>query len=320
MPVPEAATAQLQLRATGVTDVGLKRRHNEDFIVVRDDLALYAVCDGAGGHDSGDVAAETAARSMGSFLEQSNEASHGVPPFDRFGLAVDARRLATALHRANADVLSVSRAMGSKKGMGAVVVATLFSSASALVHVAHAGDSRCYRLRAGNLEQLTQDHSVINDVIEQRPDIEEEMLARLPRNAVTRALGVDEHLRVSTKSYEVVDGDRYLLCSDGLTGPVSASTIGQILRKGVPPEETVALLIEAAKAGGAPDNVSAIVIDCVSPRTAALPITISHVEDSDESRDSQPELLILGVEDVSVEGTDVTNDEELARLLSGLMK
>jgi len=320
MTAEQATTPQLQLRAAGVTDVGLKRKHNEDFIVVRDDLALFAVCDGAGGHDSGDVAAETAARSMGSFVEHTAEAQRGRPPFDRFGLAVDARRLATALHRANADVLSVSRAMGSKKGMGAVVVATLFSTESGLVHVAHAGDSRCYRLRAGNLEQLTKDHSVINDVIEQRPDIEEEMLARLPRNAVTRALGVDEHLRVTTKSYEVVDGDRFLLCSDGLTGPVSTSTIGEILQRGAAPEETVALLIEAAKAGGAPDNVSSIVIDCTSPRTAALPITVSQTDEDGEGRDSQPELLIVGVEDVSVGGADLTDDEELARLLSGLVK
>jgi len=319
MVEPATSETELSLTTAGVTDVGLKRKHNEDVIVVRDDLALYAVCDGAGGHDAGDVAAKTAAHRIAQYIEETSPASVGAPVFDRFGLAVGARRLATAFHRANKDVVALARAMGSKKGMGAVAVGTLFSRQTSLVHLAHAGDSRCYRLRAGNLEQLTRDHSVLNDVIEQRPDLDDQMLSQLPRNAVTRALGIEEGLRVTTTSFEVVDGDRYLLCSDGLSGPVATPKLAEILATQAAPSETAAALINAAKAGGAPDNVSAIVIDCHGPRRSALPITAQGPAGNDD-RDAGPELLILGVEDVGLEGLETVDDEELARMLSGLLK
>lgn len=318
MNVAPAGHAELVLRVAGASDPGSKRSHNEDVAIVREDLAFYAVIDGAGGHDSGDVAAATAARVATEHVARTHKKSG--PAFDRFGLAIDARRLGTALHLANDAVLELSRALGSKKGMGAVVVAALFSPRASLMHVAHAGDSRCYRLRGGNLEQLTQDHSVINDVIEQRPDVDSEMLSRLPRKAVTRALGIDQDIRIPLRSYEVVDGDRYLLCSDGLTGPVRTLALGEILARGVAPDETVAALIDAAKAGGAPDNVTAVVIDCGSPRHAALPITSVPPGAPNDSRDSQPELLILAVEEIGTDLSEVTDDDELAKLLSGLLK
>lgn len=318
MNVAPSGHGEFVIRVAGASDAGSKRGHNEDVAVVREDLALFAVIDGAGGHDAGDVAAATAARVMTEHVVRTHKTTG--PAFDRFGLAIDARRIGTALHAANTAVLELSRALGSKKGMGAVVVAVLFSPRAALMHVAHAGDSRCYRLRLGNLEQLTQDHSVINDVIEQRPDVDSEMLSRLPRKAVTRALGIDEDIRIPLRSYEVVDGDRFLLCSDGLTGPVRTRALSEILGRGLSPDETVAALIDAAKAGGAPDNVTAIVIDCGSPRHAALPITSVPPGAPGDSRDSQPELLILAVEEVNADLSAITDDDELAKLLSGLLK
>src|SRR6185295_2804941 len=112
---------------------------------------------------------------------------------------------------------AAARASKEKEGMGTTIVAAVPAPRSGAIHVAHVGDSRCYRLRARHFEQLTEDHSLLNDVLESWPDVDDSALARLPRNVVTRALGMDEKLRVSIRSYEMVGGDRYLLCSDGLT-------------------------------------------------------------------------------------------------------
>ena len=208
MPSTEAA---LTLDAFGLSDIGFVRKTNEDVIVIRDDLALYAVFDGAGGHDAGDIAAQAAARSVQKHLAESQAEAMSQPEFDSFGIALDGRRLATAMHQANKSVTDIANAAKSRRGMGTTVVALLFSKRSSLVHVVHAGDSRCYRLRAGNLEQLTVDHSMINDVIEQRPDLEDSVLSSLPQHAVTRALGMEDRLRVPLASHQVVDGDRFLL-------------------------------------------------------------------------------------------------------------
>lgn len=320
MTGPTTASHELSLSSFGLSDVGLKRKSNEDVVVVRDDLALYAVFDGAGGHEAGDVAAQTAAHALQAHLTQTEAEARERPVFDAFGIALDGRRLATAVHRANRSVVEVARAAKVRRGMGSTVVALLFSRGPSLVHVVHAGDSRCYRLRAGNLEQLTADHSMINDVIEQRPDLDDEVLSSLPQHAVTRALGMDEKLRVPLGSHQVVDGDRFLLCSDGLTGEVTPELIADALSRGHPPAETVVELIDLAKAEGAPDNVSAVVVDCHGPRLAAVPVyDRSSVDIPAAQRASEPELLLLGIEEIAL-GDLVSGDvEELSQVLARLM-
>jgi protein phosphatase len=204
--------------------------------------------------------------------------------------------------------------------MGATVVALQFTLRSSMAHVAHAGDSRCYRWRDGHLEQLTCDHSMLNDVLEQRPDIDDGLLARIPRNAVTRALGAEDDLRVPLLSLEVVDGDRFLLCSDGLSGPVPAAEIAHVLDRRESPEETVRALMDVTKAAGAPDNVAVIVVDCHGPRRAALPIDDrSHPDIERDLRSSEPELLLLGIEELALESTG-DDEADLQRVLAALLK
>lgn len=311
----------LVLDAFGLSDVGLKRKTNEDVVVVRDDLALYAVCDGAGGHEAGDVAAAAAARTVQKHVAETESEARAKPDFDPFGIAVDGRRLAAAVHRANQSVADIARAAKSRRGMGTTIVALLFTRHASLVHVVHAGDSRCYRWRAGNLEQLTSDHSMINDVIEQRPDLDDEVLASLPQHAVTRALGMEEKLRVPLGSHQVVDGDRFLLCSDGLTGEVPPEAIAEVLARKDPPAETVVALIDLAKAEGAPDNVSALVIDCHGPRRAAVPVyDRSSIDTSAASRASEPELLLLGIEEVALEDIVGADVDDLGAALERLLR
>jgi PPM family protein phosphatase len=307
-------TAQLVLQASGATDVGKRRTHNEDAVLVRDDLSLYLVADGAGGHNAGEVASALCARSMANYFGATIRSTHQSPEFNRFGIPNGARRLSAAVLKANRDIVEISRSSQAHRGMGTTVVATCFSPRSGLLHVAHVGDSRCYRLRAGQLELLTKDHSLLTDVIEQRPELDDEVLARLPKNVVTRALGMDGQLRVSMRSHAVVAGDRYLLCSDGLSGPLPATEIAATLGQGDSPQRSATRLIELANAAGGPDNIAVLVLHCQSGDGPALPAESAPPSTADQPRDfetdhSDPELLILGIEDLDIaEGKESASD------------
>lgn len=313
MNQPSDNVPELRLSGAGATDRGRRRKLNEDRFVARDDLLLYAICDGAGGHNAGDVAAALAARSITNYMGATVRSAFEKPEFDRFGIANGARRISAAVHKANTDIVEIARTSHQHHGMGTTVVAASFTPRSGLIHVAHVGDSRCYRLRGGHLEQLTQDHSLLTDLVENRPELDDKLLGRLPRSIITRALGVEETLRVSVRSYAVVEGDRYLLCSDGLYAPVAASTIARILRDVDDEEEATHLLIAAANEAGGPDNVSVVVVDCAEGPDTALPSGISGPAPTDMvPLEPDPELLILGYEDVDL--NDTASDELLESL------
>ena len=293
---------RLQVLGAGSTDPGQRRRLNEDRIAVRDDLQLYLVCDGAGGHNAGEVAAALAARSIVNYLAATAADAENLPEFDRFGIPYGARRLSAAVHKANRDVAEISRTSHQHRGMGTTVVAIVFSPRSGLMHVAHVGDSRCYRLRARNLELLTQDHSLLTDVLEYRPDLDDTKLDRIPRNIITRALGVSDDLRVSIRSHPVISGDRYLLCSDGLSGPVPAPFMSELLRMSESTDRVAQHLILAANAAGGPDNISAVVVDCSTGPDTALPLGPTEPPPPPDSEmDDDPELLILGSEEIDLD-------------------
>jgi PPM family protein phosphatase len=309
---PEQFT-ELTVSGSGTSDKGKKRKLNEDRLAVRDDLQLYLVCDGAGGHNAGDVAAALAVRSITNYIGATVRAAYERPEFDRFGIANGARRISAAVHKANNDIIQISRTSYQHRGMGTTVVAASFTPRSGLVHVAHVGDSRCYRFRAGHLELLTQDHSLLTDVVENRPELDDTMLDRLPRNIITRALGVDPELRVSVRSYAVVEGDRYVLCSDGLYAPLPATAISSVLRETVSSDEAAQHLVDCANDAGGPDNIAVVVVDCASGPEVALPSGLTAPPPSpNEHYVPDPELLILGVEDVDLD--DSASDELLQSL------
>jgi protein phosphatase len=318
---PPAAPAALTLKAAGRTDVGKRRQHNEDVVLVREDLGLFVVADGAGGHNAGEVASALSCRSIENYFGATIRATHDLPEFDRLGLPNGARRLSRAVHKANRDVVEISRTSPEHRGMGTTVVAACFSPRSSLVHVAHVGDSRCYRLRGGHLEQLTQDHSLLTDALEQRPELEEDVLARLPRNIVTRVLGLEDQVRVSIRSYAVAGGDRYLLCSDGLSGPVPAGEIAETLRRAEAPAAIAEKLVALANRHGGPDNVAAIVIEFQeSPATVAGPAAPAIVQAAAATPESpaDPELLILGIQDLDVAELMSASDD-LLKAIEGLL-
>lgn len=311
---------QLVLSAFGDTHIGRIRPLNEDMVLVCDEQQLYVVADGAGGHASGELASRLAIRSIDNYFGATVRATHERPEFDRFGIPSGARRLSRAILKANRDVIEV--AQGAHRGMGTTVVAAAFSPRSALMHVASVGDSRCYRWRAGHLELMTQDHSLITDIIEQRPDLDDTMLDRLPKNVVTRALGMDESLRVSLRSHAVVAGDKYLLCSDGLSNQVLAEDIAETMSRDETPERTVQRLIAIANAAGGIDNIAALVVVCeggferARPADSVPPGRQAALEELEAGRESDPELLLLAIEDLDAAGAE--RAEDLARRLGEL--
>lgn len=285
-------------------------------MLVRADLFLYAVADGAGGHRSGEVASALAARSLENYFGATVRRTHKQPEFDRFGMATGARRLSAAILKANADVIEIARSSPEHRGMATTIVAACFSPRSAMMHVGHAGDSRCYRLRAGHLEQLTQDHSLLTDVLEQRPEIDDDQLERIPKNVVTRAIGFDPKLRISLRSHAVVAGDRFLLCSDGLSGMVSTATIAEILAEKAAPEAIVHRLLAEANSNGGHDNISVLVVECTDgPVSDSVPPpTTREVSLGPEADTTEPEMLILGIEELESLNAASASDELLSAL------
>jgi protein phosphatase len=288
----------------GATDIG-RREHNEDHILLRPELGLYLLADGAGGHNAGNVASALATTTVAHVFETSATSLEDRPEVDDFGLWTMARRLAAAIQRANEEVVDVAKKTARYQGMGTTLVAVAFSADGDMIHIAHVGDSRCYRVRGGVLEALTVDHSLVVDVLETRPDADDQLLARMPRHVVTRALGMEENVRVSIRSLRVLAGDEYLLCSDGLTDVLNDERIEEVLSEPRTPEDHVRALVEAALAAGALDNIGAVVVACRETEVAqkrrpstrpSQPPAPPPLPETRIPFSSAPEIIIVGVE------------------------
>jgi PPM family protein phosphatase len=255
---PELAAAPaLRLSLVGRTHPGRVRDHNEDHLRIHRPSGLVVLADGMGGHNAGEVASALAAVSIENFFLASR---HGTVPPDLEGDAGSAAgsggRLAAAVRKANADVFEISRTHEKHRGMGTTVVALHVDLSTAMAYIAHVGDSRCYRLRAGSLEALTRDHSLIGDAIAWKPDITEAELAILPKNMISRAVGRRESVEVDLRGELLEIGDVFLLCSDGLSGMVRDPEILEALKAAQSLEAACDALIDRANAAGGEDNVT----------------------------------------------------------------
>lgn len=268
MVASERTGCPLKIVAAGDTHVG-GRSFNEDAVLLRPDLDLYLVADGAGGHNAGNVASALATSAIAHYFEETAGEATGEATFDVLGLPTAARRLATAIHRANGEVVEQQQTSERHHGMGTTIVAAMPHPETRTLHLAHVGDSRCYRLRDGRLEQLTQDHTLINDVLELSPEIDEAAAAALPRNVTTQALGMSPRVRVTVRSFELAAGDCHLLCTDGLTRVLDDEEIWAALCEGGPPERVVRRLVDRAIEAGPTDNLAVAVFACDGP--AATP-------------------------------------------------
>jgi PPM family protein phosphatase len=299
---PLITTRAVSPHAAGGTNIG-QREHNEDNVLLRPEIGLFLLADGAGGHNAGNVASALATSTVANVFETSGSSLADRPDIDQFGLWTDARRLAAAIHRANLEIIDIAKKSSRYRGMGTTVVALAFSQGSDVIHIAHVGDSRCYRLRAGMIDLLTVDHSLMMDVLETNPDADDALIARMPRHVVTRALGMDETMRVSVRTQRTAPGDIYLLCSDGLSGVLEDENIEAVLHEPRTPDGHVRALIEAALGAGAQDNVAALVIEC---RETEVPTKRRPSHRPPEGLvmpppvrgpiGSAPEIIIVGVE------------------------
>ena len=255
--------------AAGLSDVGRERSHNEDRYVLLPEFNVFVVADGMGGHQSGEVASRMAASSIATYF-RSDPAPPAPPP------TTVGERLKAAVVEANARIFQRADDARMYRGMGTTVVAAAFSTPETTLYVAHAGDSRCYRIRSGTSVQLTRDHSLLSDALLERPELTESDLAYLPRNVITRALGIAPTVDVDLAAVRVELGDVFLLCSDGLHGLIDDEEISDIVTDTLVLTDACAKLIERANAAGGRDNITAVLIRIEEedePWSTRMPIT-----------------------------------------------
>ena len=248
------------IEAYGRTDVGRRRKINEDSFLVSPETSLYAVCDGMGGHNAGEVASKMAIETISSFVERSAVEKEITWPWCLdANVSFDANRLKTAIRLANARVYQAADNREELTGMGTTVVAVLVSPG--LVTIGSAGDSRCYRVRDGELSQLTRDDSwvsaALGEGILNSDDVEHHPL----RNVITKAVGARDTIDLEVVEHDLKVGDLLMLCSDGLHGMINDQDIKRIL---VPAPESLeaasARLVDAANEAGGRDNVSVVLL------------------------------------------------------------
>ncbi len=258
---------------------------------MRRELDLFCLADGAGGENAGNVASSMALASIAHRFEETKDAK--TPTFDVLGVPSAARRLSAAVHRANADIVQLARESDRYRGMGTTVVATFVETERAVLHLGHVGDSRCYRLRGDLVELLTQDHSLANDVLELAPELDDEKARKLPTRVVTRALGMEPTVRVAMQSIALAPGDRYLLCSDGLTDQLEEEQIADALRQDLRPDAQVKLLLDIAHAAKARDNVAVIVLEVQAVTAEDWPTPSLRARPESRRDADAPEIVII---------------------------
>lgn len=250
----------LRFIAAGRTDVGLIREHNEDSFALLDKHGLFLVADGMGGHLAGDVASKLATETVSTFFDSTVKEDATWPFHYDPALSVEENRLITGIKMANRTIYEASVRNPEQRGMGTTVVGALVSPTQRKVYIGHVGDSRCYRVRGQSIVQLTQDHSLINEYLRAMPDLSEAQRIDLPKNVITRALGMSDVVMVDLYADDARPGDVYVLCSDGLSGMLTDPEILGVVRGHGAPEAISGALVAMANEHGGEDNVTAVVI------------------------------------------------------------
>ncbi len=253
----------LKLRYAGNTHVGMKRSHNEDNLAILADENLYMVADGMGGHASGEVASQMAVETVADFFRETSKDEDITWPYKmEKGRKYEENRLAAGIKLANLRIYETAAQNAAQRGMGTTMVALAFSGNSAFL--GHVGDSRIYRLRGEELEQVTEDHSLLNDYIKMK-DLTEQEIENFPhKNVIVRALGMKETVQVDVAHEEPEPGDLYLLCSDGLNGMINDQIIREVMLENRDDlEDCCNALIQAANDGGGNDNVTVVLVEIV---------------------------------------------------------
>lgn len=256
------------LLMAGLSDTGRVRAHNEDAIHLNVARGLAILADGMGGHKAGEVASGMVTVLLGNELDRALGGAFAPLRMDAAGEVRLRSLLATEIERANTAVYQTARSQPQYAGMGTTLVMGVFIDNSLMT--AHVGDSRLYRLRGGQFECLTRDHSLLQERLDSGLMTPEEARLSTQKNFVTRGVGVDAAVKVDLHRHTVEVGDCYLLCSDGLNDMVEDDVIGATLQSlQNDPHAAAARLIELANEQGGRDNVSAIVVQVRAPFPSA---------------------------------------------------
>ncbi len=281
-----------KLRSAGVTDTGRRRRRNEDSYVC--EPPLFAVADGMGGAQAGEVASRLAA----AVLHEAN------------GDELSREAIVELIQEANRRVYRRSTEDAAASGMGTTMTVALVESADALV-IGHVGDSRAYRVRDGRLDQLTEDHSLVAELMRSGKLSAEEAEAHPQRSVITRALGTEPDVDVDLLELDTQPGDVYLLCSDGLTTMVSDGEILEVVAGSAGDVDAVARrLVEAANSSGGEDNITVVVFELAAvdaEETMRLPAAAASAGSEPDEEDT-----LSGLEAVPAVDTAVVPAEEIA--------
>jgi len=230
----------------GLTHPGLVRARNEDYFYIDPDKRLYVVADGMGGHKAGNVASSLAVATIGQHIT-----GHSDAPVEL---------LKQAIFLANQAVYQEALRVQANHGMGTTVAIALIADGK--LFSAHVGDSRIYLIREGQVAALTNDHSLVEELIKRGELNEADAMGHPQRNILTRALGVAPQVEVDTGEAWLLPGDFILLCSDGLSGVVGKEELGTIVLKGVDLKQSVNSMIKLALDRGGLDNITAVLVHC----------------------------------------------------------
>jgi len=250
----------VRVTCEAVSDVGRKRKGNEDALFLNEEQGLYVVADGMGGHAAGEVASRVAVEAIAEFVSLTGGNQEITWPFGLDdSISYEGNRLKTAVRHANSRVIEATRESTEYEGMATTVAAVLVDGN--LANLAHVGDSRIYVWSSGAIAQLTRDHSWVNEQIETGAISPEQARSHPLRNVVTRALGGRADLVVDIQSRHMAAGDMLLLCSDGLTTMVADDDIARILgeAQGDVAKAAAALVGEANERGGE-DNITVVLL------------------------------------------------------------
>jgi serine/threonine protein phosphatase PrpC len=249
----------MRVRFAGDSNVGMKRAHNEDAFYLPESERLAIVADGMGGHASGEVASRMAVETISGFFKATQEEQQLTWPFkmDK-GHRYDVNRMVTAIKLANLKIHEQAQKDPRCHGMGTTVVSALFVD-DALV-VGHVGDSRLYRRRDGVFEQMTEDHSLLNDYIKMKHLSPEEIAAFPHKNVIVRALGMKDTVQVDVHVDSPRLGDVYLICSDGLSGMIKDEDMAEIAMSDRDLDVVCERLITTANKNGGLDNITVVAV------------------------------------------------------------
>ena len=247
--------APLVIRSYGGSDVGRRRQVNEDAYLADDELGLWVVADGMGGHAAGEVASQESVETIFGMVKRGKRLLGSQDPETALRAAV--RLLEGSVQAATYMIYAMSELDASKSGMGTTITAMM--SMETYMITAQVGDSRIYRIRGDTAQQLTEDHTLINWQLKQGIITEEEAKHSKHKNVITRAVGNRDYVQVDTSIVELDEGDRYLLCSDGLHGYLRIEEIPALTADGG--RDSVKRLIDLANSRGGKDNITAILVE-----------------------------------------------------------